>query len=73
MMAKMGWSDGMGLGAKNQGMTTPLMAKKTDTHSAVITNAPQKELLPAKKPRTNFGWVPRAPTLSYSDLFEAEK
>jgi splicing factor 45 len=63
MMAKMGWSDGMGLGKNNQGMNTPLMAKKTDTHSAVIVNAAQKDLLPAaKKPRTNFGCVVMIPS-----------
>uniref|UniRef100_A0A061R517 Splicing factor 45 n=1 Tax=Tetraselmis sp. GSL018 TaxID=582737 RepID=A0A061R517_9CHLO len=39
MMEKMGWKAGQGLGKARQGMTTPLMAQKTDTHSAVIVNA----------------------------------
>eukprot|EP00240_Pyramimonas_obovata_P004942 CAMPEP_0118927142 /NCGR_PEP_ID=MMETSP1169-20130426/4680_1 /TAXON_ID=36882 /ORGANISM="Pyramimonas obovata, Strain CCMP722" /LENGTH=390 /DNA_ID=CAMNT_0006868847 /DNA_START=315 /DNA_END=1488 /DNA_ORIENTATION=- len=39
MMQKMGWSAGKGLGKDNQGMATPLMAKKTDGRSAVIVNA----------------------------------
>mmetsp|Transcript_39592 Transcript_39592/g.112283 ORF Transcript_39592/g.112283 Transcript_39592/m.112283 type:complete len:364 (-) Transcript_39592:46-1137(-) len=39
MMEKMGWKEGQGLGKARQGMTTPLMAQKTDTHSAVIVSA----------------------------------
>ncbi|KAL0310513.1 UNVERIFIED_CONTAM: DNA-damage-repair/toleration protein, chloroplastic [Sesamum angustifolium] len=30
MMAKMGWKEGQGLGKQEQGITTPLVAKKTD-------------------------------------------
>jgi len=40
MMEKMGWKVGMGLGREEQGMKTPLMAKKTDSRSGVIVNAP---------------------------------
>ncbi|KAI4368062.1 hypothetical protein MLD38_016668 [Melastoma candidum] len=39
MMAKMGWKEGQGLGKQEQGMTTPLMAKKTDRRAGVIVNA----------------------------------
>jgi len=39
MMAKMGWKQGQGLGKQEQGITTPLMAKKTDRRAGVIVNA----------------------------------
>ncbi|KNA23355.1 hypothetical protein SOVF_025640 [Spinacia oleracea] len=39
MMAKMGWKQGQGLGKLEQGITTPLMAKKTDRRAGVIVNA----------------------------------
>ncbi|XP_057544913.1 DNA-damage-repair/toleration protein DRT111, chloroplastic [Amaranthus tricolor] len=39
MMAKMGWKAGQGLGKLEQGITTPLMAKKTDRRAGVIVNA----------------------------------
>ena len=39
MMAKMGWTEGRGLGRSQQGMTTPLMAQKKDSRSGVIINA----------------------------------
>ncbi|XP_021745365.1 DNA-damage-repair/toleration protein DRT111, chloroplastic-like [Chenopodium quinoa] len=39
MMAKMGWKQGQGLGKLEQGITTPLMAMKTDRRAGVIVNA----------------------------------
>jgi splicing factor 45 len=41
MMMKMGWKEGQGLGKDDQGMTTPLMAKKDGARSGVIVNAPE--------------------------------
>lgn len=41
MMMKMGWKEGQGLGKSDQGMITPLMAKKDGTHSGIIVNAPE--------------------------------
>lgn len=46
MMAKMGWKQGQGLGKQEQGITTPLMARKTDKRAGVIVNASEK---PEKK------------------------
>ncbi|KAL9997751.1 putative G-patch domain, RNA recognition motif domain, SPF45, RNA recognition, splicing factor 45 [Helianthus debilis subsp. tardiflorus] len=54
MMAKMGWKAGQGLGKQEQGITTPLMAKKTDRRAGVIVNASQpkqQQQPPEKKPR----------------------
>ncbi len=39
MMAKMGWSEGKGLGRSQQGIVTPLMAQKRDGRSGIIINA----------------------------------
>ncbi|KAJ7537283.1 hypothetical protein O6H91_12G106400 [Diphasiastrum complanatum] len=39
MMARMGWKEGQGLGKQEQGITTPLMARKTDKRAGVIINA----------------------------------
>ncbi|MCL7047469.1 hypothetical protein MKW94_007542 [Papaver nudicaule] len=50
MMAKMGWKQGQGLGKQEQGITTPLMAKKTDKRAGVIVNASEPES--EKKPKS---------------------
>ena len=42
-MMKMGWKEGQGLGKSDQGMTTPLMAKKDGRRSGVIVAAPPNE------------------------------
>lgn len=47
MMARMGWKEGQGLGKQEQGITTPLMARKTDRRAGVIVNASAE-----KKPKT---------------------
>eukprot|EP00245_Coleochaete_scutata_P013430 TRINITY_DN545_c0_g1_i1.p1 TRINITY_DN545_c0_g1~~TRINITY_DN545_c0_g1_i1.p1 ORF type:complete len:413 (-),score=113.20 TRINITY_DN545_c0_g1_i1:170-1408(-) len=61
MMAKMGWKAGEGLGKDRQGITTPLMARKTDKRAGVIVNASAKKVEveappppppPEKKPKT---------------------
>ena len=44
MMAKMGWKEGQGLGKQEQGITTPLMARKTDRRARVIVNASDQRL-----------------------------
>ncbi|XP_027087890.1 DNA-damage-repair/toleration protein 111-like isoform X1 [Coffea arabica] len=52
MMAKMGWKQGQGLGKQEQGITTPLMVKKTDRRAGSIVNASaskQQEQPPDKK------------------------
>lgn len=50
MMAKMGWKQGQGLGRQEQGITTPLMAKKTDRRAGVIVNAAESKS--EKKPKS---------------------
>uniref|UniRef100_A0A803MCZ7 G-patch domain-containing protein n=1 Tax=Chenopodium quinoa TaxID=63459 RepID=A0A803MCZ7_CHEQI len=42
MMAKMGWKQGQGLGKLEQGITTPLMAKKTDRRAG-SSNDPSRD------------------------------
>lgn len=49
MMARMGWKEGQGLGKQEQGITTPLMARKTDKRAGVIVNAGEAKL--EKKPK----------------------
>ena len=49
-MQKMGWSEGQGLGKEGQGMKTPLVAKKRDSATGVITNAEQVPLGRAPPP-----------------------
>eukprot|EP00798_Chlamydomonas_sp_ICE-L_P030085 gene30085-35046_t len=39
LLEKMGWKEGDGLGSRRQGMTTPLMAQKTDKRSGLIVSA----------------------------------
>ncbi|KAI4297054.1 hypothetical protein L6164_036962 [Bauhinia variegata] len=57
MMAKMGWKQGQGLGKQEQGITTPLMAKKTDRRAGVIVNASDNK--PEKKVKSvNFNGPP---------------
>lgn len=57
MMAKMGWKEGQGLGRQEQGITTPLMAKKTDRRAGVIVNA--SDTKPEKKVKSvNFNGTP---------------
>ncbi|CAM6117112.1 unnamed protein product [Calypogeia fissa] len=59
MMARMGWKEGQGLGKQEQGITTPLMARKTDKRAGVIVNAGEAKTLqqqqavqqPEKKPK----------------------
>ena len=48
MMAKMGWTEGRGLGRSQQGMTTPLMAHKKDGRSGIIVNADSAHSMPGK-------------------------
>ena len=66
MLQKMGWSEGQGLGKDGQGMRTPLVAKKTDSATAVVVNASDRFLpppaanLPPPGPAPGSG-VPAAP------------
>ncbi|EER87881.1 hypothetical protein BDA96_10G053300 [Sorghum bicolor] len=51
MMAKMGWKEGQGLGKQEQGITAPLVAKKTDRRGGVIVDESSSRP-PEKKPRS---------------------
>lgn len=55
MMAKMGWKQGQGLGKQEQGITTPLVAKKTDKRGGVIVNASESS---KKVKSVNFNGTP---------------
>nr|CAB3467073.1 unnamed protein product [Digitaria exilis] len=58
MMAKMGWKEGQGLGKQEQGITAPLVAKKTDRRGGVIVDESSSKA-PEKKPKTvNFDGPP---------------
>lgn len=50
MMAKMGWKQGQGLGRQEQGITTPLMVKKTDRRGGAIVNASEAKLQQQQQP-----------------------
>ncbi|KAL8103309.1 DNA-damage-repair/toleration protein 111 [Apium graveolens] len=58
MMAKMGWKQGQGLGKQEQGITTPLMAKKTDRRAGVIVNASEKQEKEKKVKSVNINGMP---------------
>lgn len=49
MLEKFGWREGEGLGKERQGMAAPLVAQKTNKHSAVIVKSHAK-LKPAPTP-----------------------
>ncbi|KAL1805840.1 hypothetical protein ACET3Z_028908 [Daucus carota] len=58
MMAKMGWKQGQGLGKQEQGITTPLVAKKTDRRAGVIVNASEKQEKEKKVKSVNINGTP---------------
>ncbi|XP_031404259.1 DNA-damage-repair/toleration protein DRT111, chloroplastic [Punica granatum] len=59
MMAKMGWKEGQGLGKQEQGIVTPLMARKTDRRAGVIVNASETKPQSEKKVKSvNFNGPP---------------
>jgi len=43
MLKKMGWKEGSGLGKDGQGMATPLVMKKTDVATGVITEGQKRQ------------------------------
>jgi len=50
MLKKMGWKEGSGLGKEGQGMTAPLILKKTDSRQGSIVEG-QKREAPAAQPQ----------------------
>ena len=64
MMARMGWKEGQGLGKQEQGITVPLMARKTDKRAGVIVNAAQTPAAPVvdKKPAVKGVSISGPPT-----------
>lgn len=46
MMEKMGWREGQGLGKDANGMTTPLMMRKTDRAAGIVVSAPPEPVAP---------------------------
>uniref|UniRef100_A0A0E0C310 G-patch domain-containing protein n=1 Tax=Oryza meridionalis TaxID=40149 RepID=A0A0E0C310_9ORYZ len=57
MMARMGWKEGQGLGKQEQGITAPLVAKKTDRRGGVIVD--ENSSKQDKKPKSvNFDGPP---------------
>jgi len=52
MMKKMGWKEGVGLGKDGQGMSTPLVMKKTDRAAGTIVEGQKREagVQPAGQP-----------------------
>ncbi|ESQ33819.1 hypothetical protein EUTSA_v10007861mg [Eutrema salsugineum] len=58
MMEKMGWKQGQGLGKSEQGITTPLMAKKTDRRAGVIVNASEIKSSEKKVKSVNISGEP---------------
>jgi splicing factor 45 len=58
MMAKMGWKEGQGLGKQEQGITAPLVAKKTDRRGGVIVDESSSRPSEKKSRSVNFDGQP---------------
>lgn len=48
MLKKMGWKEGSGLGKDGQGLTTPLVLKKTDSRQGSIVEGQKRDAPPAQ-------------------------